>query len=152
MQLKIKENTAKKLYPESPGWFKEVLTETFGKKTFIKDFRDIKTMEDVYEVLEVHPSDVYHDNDSSDVVAYKKLTLIVKAINQGWEPDWDNTNERKWWPWFRLSSGFGFGYSDYYCTSTGTSVGSRLCFQSEEKSDHAAKQFIDVYKAFLTKN
>ena len=36
MELKIQKSTAKKLYPETPDWFKEVLIETFGKDSFEK--------------------------------------------------------------------------------------------------------------------
>jgi hypothetical protein len=48
-----------------------------------------------------------------------------------------------------LSSGFGFDASACYCDFAGTLVGSRLCFETKEKSDYAAQQFIDLYKSFL---
>ncbi len=44
MQLKIKKETAKKRYNESPDWSKEILVETFGEETFKpKHFTDFKT-------------------------------------------------------------------------------------------------------------
>lgn len=77
--------------------------------------------------------------------------MVAKAINKGWEPDWNNSNQYKWWPYFDLSSGFGFSYSDYGYGGTDTSAsGSRLCFESEDKSEYAATQFIEIYKQFLT--
>jgi len=27
-----------------------------------------------------------------------KMSIIVKALNEGWEPDWDNDNEPKYYP------------------------------------------------------
>jgi len=151
MELTLKKTTAKKLYPEAPKWFQKVLIETFGEDYFKKrDFTDIKTFEDACEELEIYPTDVFNANDCSDEVAYKKLKVIAKAINQGWIPDWDNTNQQKWSPWFKLSSGFGFSRSDYYYDHSDASVGSRLCFESEAKSDYAATQFIDIYEQFLT--
>ena len=150
MELKIKKETAKRLYPDSQDWFKEVLEETFGKECFKKkSFDEIKTFEDACEELGISTAQ-FIGTETSDEVAYKKLKVIVKAINQGWIPDWNNTNQRKWWPWFNLSSGFGFSDSSYSCDGTITDVGSRLCFESEEKSDYTAKQFIDLYKEFLT--
>jgi hypothetical protein len=150
MKLELDQSTARKLFPDVPGWFQKVLTETFGEKAFKKkDFRDIKTFEDACEELGIDPDDVYHSDDTVDENSYKKLKVIVKAINQGWNPDWDNTDQKKWWSWFRLSSGFGFDGSGYDYGCTDTLVGSRLCFETKEKSDYAAQQFIDLYKSFL---
>lgn len=151
MKLELQKLTAKRLYPDAPEWFQEIMRESFGKDFFTKkDFRDIKTFEDACFELGISESDVYTDQDSDDEVAYKKLKVIAKAINQGWVPDWDNTNQRKWWPWFKLASGFGFSGSDYDFAGTITAVGSRLCFESEEKSDYAAKQFSEIYEQLLT--
>ena len=49
-----------------------------------------------------------------------------------------------------LSSGFGFSGSVYDYDFTGASVGSRLCFESKEKADYAANQFLKIYEDFLT--
>jgi len=154
MKLEIKKETAKMLYAEAPEWFKEQLVEVFGEECFKRrHYTDIKTFEDVCEELGITNDSckpIFDVEEDPDEIAYKKLKVIVKAINQGWAPDWSNTNQRKWWPWFNLSSGFGFSSSLYYYGHTLTSVGSRLCFESEEKSDYAAKQFIELYKQFLT--
>ena len=84
-----------------------------------------------------------------DEEAYVQLKIIVKAINEGWTPDWNDENEKKWNPWFKLSSGFGFVISNYTYTGTFTTVGSRLCFSSKEKSDYAATEFISIYEKLL---
>ena len=153
MKLELQKSTAKKLYPESPGWFQEILKENFGEDIAKKpDFRDIKTFDDACRhcgISEKVFNESYKQlNLNDDTVAYEKCKIIVKAINQGWVPDWDNTNQKKWWPWFRLSSWFGFvnSYSDYDFSDT--TVGSRLCFETKEKSDYAAKQFLDIYEQF----
>jgi hypothetical protein len=151
MELKIEETTAKKLYPETPGWFQDILIETFGKKCFKKrDFNSIKTFEDACNELDINCNSVIYSNDSSDEIAYKKLKIIVKAINQGWVPNWDDSDQRKWFPYFNLSSGFGFSVSGYYFGRTVTTVGSRLCFESEGKATYAGKQFQDIYEELLT--
>jgi len=151
MSLTITQQTAKRLFTESPDWFKKQLVDEFGEENIKpKDFKSIKTFEDACKELELIPDAICNKGDSSDEVAYKKLKVIIRAINRGWIPDWRNSNQQKWFPYFNLSSGFGFSYSYYYCTSANTLVGSRLCFESEEKSNYAAKQFIDLYKEFLT--
>jgi hypothetical protein len=50
--MKIEKITAKKLYPESPDWFKKELEEVFGKDCFVpKSYRDIKSFEDACNEL-----------------------------------------------------------------------------------------------------
>jgi hypothetical protein len=78
------------------------------------------------------------------------LKMVVKAINGDWTPDWSNSDQYKYWPYFILSSGFGFSYSYYYSDHSDTTVGSRLCFETREKSNYAAQQFIDIYEQFMT--
>lgn len=151
MSLTIEKQKAKRLYPEAPEWLKKELEEEFGKDNLkAEDFESIKTFEDACKKMKAHPDDVIHERDMPDEIAYKKLKLIAAAINNGWIPNWDNENERKWWPWFNLSSGFGFSLSFYGIANAATNVGSHLCFESEEKSDYCATQFIDLYKDLLT--
>lgn len=146
MKLVLQKRTAKRLFPDAPDWFQEIMKETFGEKFFNKKhFTEIKSFSDAC----IDESQVFNDLDSKDEIAYKKLKVIVKAINQGWTPDWANTNQRKWWPWFKLFSGFVFSGSGYGYDGASAGVGSRLCFESEEKSDYAAKQFIDLYEQLL---
>lgn len=153
--LKISKETAQKRFSESPVWFKEVLIETFGEKAFKpKDFMDIQTMNDVF--LEVGMTDqefhLKYENIGldNDTINYEKAKLMAKAINQGWVPDWNKQDEKKWYPYFEVSpSGAGFSHSYYYCANANTSVGSRLCFESREKAEHAGKKFIEIYNQFL---
>lgn len=154
MKLELQKTTAQKLYPEAPSWFQEILKQTFGEEIFKKtDFQDIKTFDDACRYCDTTEEEFNEywttSRVSNDTIAYEKCKMITRAINQGWEPDWDNRDQKKWWPWFKLSSGFGFGYSYYLYGSSGTSVGSRLCFESREKSDYAAKQFLDIYEQFI---
>ena len=153
MELKIKKETAKKIYAESPDSLKEILIETFGKECFEKrDWRDIKTFEDACKELGITNEacrPIFDEEEDPDEIAYKKLKVIAKAINQGWTPDWHNTNQYKWHPWFNLSSGFGFSTSDYDCTGTGTDVGSRLCTDSSEKAMYIAEQFKAEYQEYF---
>jgi hypothetical protein len=149
--MKLTEETAKRLYEESQEWFRAKLIEAFGKECFEKEsFKCIETFKDACDRLQIAPDSITNENDNPDEAAYKKLKVIIKAINNGWIPDWDNLNQRKWFPWFGLSSGFGFSRSFFDCGRTAASVGSRLCFESEEKSDYAGRQFIGLYKEFLT--
>jgi hypothetical protein len=152
--LQIDKQTAKKLYPDAPDWMQQKLIDEYGAESFKpNDFENIKTFEDACKALMISPDEVFTVADSDDEVAYKKLKVIVAAINNGWKPDWSDGNQYKYYPYFKvLPWGSGFSNSDSYYTGTDTSVGSRLCFESSEKAMYAASQFEDLYKQFLTIN
>jgi hypothetical protein len=119
------------------------------------DYESIRTFEDACRHLNVDPNalpDVSNlpEEVRKPIVAHYKLIIIFKAINNGWTPDWSDDDQYKYFPWFWvLSSGFGFSYSDYYCTDTAAGVGSRLCTDSREKAMYIAKQFEAEYRDFL---
>lgn len=109
----------------------------------------VKSFEDACSVLGVSVSDILGKNNTKDEIAYKKLKTIIKALNEGWVPDWSNTSEYKWFPYFDYESGFGFSGSNSYCWDAGTRVSSRLVLKSEELSKYAATQFKDIYNDYL---
>ena len=88
-----------------------------------------------------------------DEVAYKMIKEIVKAFNEGWVPDWTNSSEGKYYPWFKMGSpsGGGFSYIGYDHWVAGSAVGSRLCFETREQAKYAGKQFEDLYKSYFVK-
>jgi hypothetical protein len=153
--MNIDKQTAKRLYPTSEDWFKEQLVDEFGADCFKEEsYEKIKTFDDACRACGTTEEEFNKKWNElglpNDTIFYEKAKIITKAIRGNWEPDWNNGNQRKWWPWFRLSSGFGFGGSGCRCDGSFTDVGSRLCFETEEQSDYAATQFIEVYKNLLT--
>jgi len=89
---------------------------------------------------------------STDELAYKQLKLIVQAFNEGWTPDWTNGKWDKYYPWFKMGSpsGGGFSFSDYVYWRAGSCVGSHLCYKSSDLAEYAGKLFESIYKDFLT--
>ena len=116
--------------------------------------KKIKTFEDACKALGIS-SDIKIDvsqlseSEQKYFIANYKLMIIARALNAGWIPDWNNSSERKWYPWFRMS-GFGFSFSDCDDWRTSTDCGSRLCFKSEKIADYAGKQFESLYRDLLT--
>jgi hypothetical protein len=131
------------------------------KKTVAKfDYNTIKTFEDACKKLSIDPGQLpivsmVPAEMQKAIISVYKLFIIFKAINDGWEPNWNNYNEYKYYPWLEvkasqaLSSGFGFDYSDYGCTDAFTCVGSRLCTDTREKAIYIGKTFRDEYKEFF---
>ncbi len=81
-------------------------------------------------------------------IAYRQLVLIAKVLNGDWKADFKNKDQIKYIPYF-YDDGTGFSYGAYNYWTSGTSVGSRLCFKNFEVMKHAATEFIDIYRRFL---
>lgn len=136
--------------------------ESFDKETGIiklketpKDIRErIKTFDDVLNHLGLDKNDFEYriEDMTKDEAAYVKVKLIAKALNEGWIPDWTDSSQYKYYPWFRMGSPSGFGFSVYAddCWLAYSSVGSRLCFKSRDLAIYAGKTFKNIYKEFLT--
>ena len=155
MSLKIKKETARQIYHESPELLQKMMVEEFGAECFKKiRYDDIKTFDDACRAMETTEKE-FNDRFeklglSNDTLFYEKLKIVVNAINGVWTPDWSNSDQYKYYPYFAvLGSGVGFSLSGYYYTLAGTCAGSRLCFESSEKATYAGTQFIEIYKNYL---
>ena len=156
--VNINKENALKAYKSADKKTKELLENLFGKEILSQNIMDrIKTFEDACNELEIKSiskniSFGFADSkDNESIEAYAKLCIIIRSLNEGWEPDWTNSNEYKYYPWFdSYKSGFGFSYSHYAYWYTITACGSRLCFKSPELAEYAGKQFLEIYNQFLT--
>lgn len=147
--LELKKENAIKAFKEADANGKELLKNLFGNEYFSDKITDrIKTFLDVIDELKI--SSNFNPTGSKDEVAYIRLKLIAECLNEGWTPNWDDTNETKYYPYFDMRSGVGFSDSlcDYWRANS--CVGSRLCFKSRELAEYAGKQFEVIYKDFLT--
>lgn len=99
-----------------------------------------------------------------DEIARRKLESITEALNEGWWPDWNNTDEYKYYPWFRILPGKGkdaegkpngahAGLANARtrnaASSTAAGIGSRLCFRDPELAAYAGNTFRDLYAQIL---
>ena len=121
------------------------------KKAF--DFKTIKSFEEACKRKNIDPTQlpiVVVPELAKQVIAAYKLMVIFLAINDGWEADFNNWDQTKYYPWYRcLSSGFGFGISFYYYSYADAAVGSRLCTNTSEKALYIAEQFKSEYEDFI---
>lgn len=143
------------IYDQQPDWLKVRLEADFGKETFKKfDYRDLTSFDDCcracgtteeefekrYNGLPIHPQ----------AIALERLAIINEAINHGWVADSLSTDQYKWAPYFVVwFSGLGFSGSNYDCVYSSAIVGSRLCLESKEKSNHSGTKFIKYWEDFL---
>lgn len=95
-------------------------------------------------VSEVNPKHI------KALIAYNRLCTIAQAWNKadGFEPDFSNTSQYKYFPWFVYDNGAaGFVYARTHPTATTATahLGSRLCFKTRERAMQFSKQFIDLW-------
>lgn len=89
------------------------------------------------------------------IIAYYKLIIIAQAINDGWEPNWNNSSEYKYYPWLYVKasdekpSGSGLSYDDCGYVTSFTTVGSRLVFKSREAARFFGETFTDLLTDYL---
>jgi len=152
--LKIKKEDSVKAYKSADKEHRKLLEDLFGKDTFkscLKITERIKTFDDVLSDNGIDK--ISFDNSvttlSEDETAYRMIKLICKTLNEGWEPDWDDSNECKYYPWFNMRSS-GFSYDGCAYWNSRSDVGSRLVFKSSKLAEYAGKQFTEIYKSFMT--
>lgn len=160
MQTETDKLTLLKTYKEVGADTKKLMEAMYGKQTFSEKITDrVKTFEDACHALGIKPEDVLHsahspalERDIVSINAYSKLIVIIRALNEDWEANWNDDSEYKYYPWLKYTSGVGFSYSGYGYSHSATAVGSRLCFKSRELAEYAAVQFNKEYNEFFTLN
>lgn len=155
--LEITRQAAIKAHDEASSKGKTLLENLFGKRVFQKDIKErIKTFDDVIREFGDDPEEFKNAisiMEEPDEIAYVKLKLIAKALNEGWTPDWSNGEWDKWYPWFKMddsSSAGRFSFDGSGNRRSSSGVGSRLCFKSKDLATYAGTQFLDIYKDFFT--
>lgn len=155
--------------------------KVFGEDTFKpKDIMErVKTFEDACHELGIEPDKWLQDKAElgfePDVIAYMKLRIICKALNEGWEPQFTE-DEWRYYPWFTLwtedelseksdewktdrhlistgeyqtdSAGLACAYSDSAPSDANAYIGSRLCLKSDTLAVYCGKQFINIWADF----
>lgn len=146
------------------------LTESEGNGTIFdyfykeEDYEEItdrvKTYEDACKVLGVEPINEQNAKAQGfrpDEIARRKLETIAAALNEGWKPDWNNTDQYKYYPYFYIqenakgkgSAGLSCANTHSAATVTVASLGSRLCFYASRLARYAGNQFTDLYEQIL---
>lgn len=119
----------------------------------VKITEQVGSYEDACQILGINPDDLpivdtLPEKDRQSIIAYYKLTVIIRALNEGWEPDWVDWSQYKYYNWFyvdRSSSAFRF----YAAAHASAGVGSRLCFKTRDLAAYAAKKFEELYKDYF---
>ena len=79
-------------------------------------------------------------------LAEYQLTIIIKALNEGWYPNWEDECEYKYCPYFSIKGGFSYWNTFNY--NTHTFVPSALLIKSNELSVYCGQKFLELYKDY----
>lgn len=164
--LQIEEKNARAAYDGADKAGKKLLADLLGSEIFrpkkitdrIKEFSDaceelgIKTHGDAFRILKLPRTllaDIPIEQCDDD---FLELQIKVKALNEKWEADYNNGNQRKWFPVFKWNgSAFVFSISNFVYDHADASCGARLALASEELSDYSGRQWIELYNKILKK-
>lgn len=119
----------------------EELADYEAAKKYIGLIADVKTT-----ISAVNPKHI------KALIALNTLFTIAEAWNKadGFVPDYDNTNQWKWFPWFKKTpAGFVCASTHNAASSAYASFGSRLCFKSSERARQFGEQFIELWNDVL---
>lgn len=128
------------------------------------NMKHLETFEAACELLGYDPKEVLPVVDkmpealAKATAAATKLFVISAASwkTEGKEIDWNNYDQRKYYPWFDLEtypdlvgSGAGFSCDDYLFDHTYSSVGSRLVFPTSEVAKYVGKTHLQLYRDLM---
>lgn len=152
---------------------KAVLTALFGESV-VKPVRPedvkerVKSYEDACEELGIPVVTDWGDMNI-DEIAYAKLKTIVWALNEGWVPDWEDSDQYKYWVWFNMSdlnqwysrvvarscvssSTYG-GVASASCSNASAGTysycGSRLALKSRDLAIYCGNTFASLWAEYL---
>lgn len=133
---------------------KKSLEEAFGVTFFKSKITDIiKSLEDIYIYLDINRELVIPFKNPStkqerSINAMFDIQNISKVLNGNWVPDWENTDEYKYYPYFKKQELSGWVvdcYFGYYFAM----LGFGYYFKTEKLALFAGKTFIETYIDYL---
>lgn len=146
--LQIKKADALKAYNNTDQKGKTLLSDLFGKDLLPAKER-IQSVGDALEFLGIDRNEFQNglNHLTRDEAAYRQLKVVADALNEGWQANWADTNQAKYYPYFDGDAGFRF--NDVLCHCQNSHVSSRLCFKSCDLAEHAGRQFQALYQIYL---
>ena len=158
--LQIKQDSLLVAFRNAGKEGKQVLSDLFGKQVALYDnITDrVKSFEDACQVLGISTNvpevKGLPRKHQKAIIANYKLIVIAEALNEGWKPNWQDSDEYKYYPWFDMSNpaGVGHSYTINAASYTNASIGSRLCLKNRELAIYFGQTFTDLFNDSLLLN
>ena len=158
--LQIKQDSLLVAFRNAGKEGKQVLSDLFGKQVALYDnITDrVKSFEDACQVLGISTNvpevKGLPRKHQKAIIANYKLIVIAEALNEGWKPNWQDSDEYKYYPWFDMSNpaGVGYSYTNNTASRTNANFGSRLCLKNRELAIYFGQTFTDLFNDSLLLN
>lgn len=158
--LQIKQDSLLVAFRNAGKEGKQVLSDLFGKQVALYDnITDrVKSFEDACQVLGISTNvpevKGLPRKHQKAIIANYKLIIIAEALNEGWKPNWQDSDEYKYYPWFDMSNPAGVSYSftSHTASYTIANIGSRLCLKNRELAIYFGQTFTDLFNDSLLLN
>lgn len=153
--IKVPIEFIKNGHKEASNEIKTLIEKNF-KNSFEKD--NINKLETSYsnickklktKVLTIKDFSFLPKDQREKALNYHRIKNIELYFNDNWKPNYQNSNEYKYFPWFNLNASdglVGFGDSYYHVVNSGGVV---AVFKSKEISDHVGKTFWNFYQKLI---
>lgn len=155
-EIDISEELLLKAYNEADNKQKKFLEKFFVINTPKKLLDGIKSFDDILkiggETLEnVIPYSHPKTKRQKRLNAVARIQFAEEILNEGWIPNWKDSSEYKYYPYFeyKVLGGwcFFFSYDCYFSIS----IAVPAYFKSKEISDFVGKLLIEDYKEFINR-
>lgn len=169
-KVEITVENLRQAFKISSDEIKNVLATLFGKencteKPCYSDYHNIKSIEDVCAALGIDKDEFEESIEDlpDDVQAFMWLRQVRNALNPKWKPNFADTNQWKYYPWFKVvppPAGVGSAIRVSYCgvsvlhSGTGASLayasyGGALASEKSEIAIWFGEHFADLWARFL---
>lgn len=152
-QLTVAKQSALNAYADAGKKGQTLLENLFGKKVFKGNVRDrIHNFDDVLSEVGISAIDFINltKNLPKRFVAESQMEMITRAYNEGVEPDWNDSSQTKYYPWFWMNSARGFSYHAYGYGLSYSRVAARLAFLDLDNLKDAVKKFLPIFETYFT--
>lgn len=134
-EVELTGDEIEEMFAASDANQKKVLNKFFVKEK-IGIMGKVGSYEDACKVLDI---------SVEKRTPYERLCIIIKALNEGWYPDFNNTSEYKYWNYFRMvDDSFSFCAVLYH--DIGMYVPSALYLKTKELAEYAVEIAFEEYK------
>lgn len=150
--IELTQKEVDEMFEASDDKQKSILNKFLNKSKNLLD--EINSFEDACKVLKIKDSEneinilkSLSTPNKFKMIAFYKLEIIIRALNNGWFPNWKNESEYKYWNYFTYNKS-GFSYLNTHCHSPNMHVPSALYLKNRELAEHVAKIALKEYEEF----
>jgi hypothetical protein len=128
--------------------YNEWLKETKKEKKIIQkvDYKKINSMSDVYRINGINNLTTLPDTKER---YYEDLILITKAFNGNWRPNYNDSNQHKYFNFFKTKFKFSHNFSIDFYNGKSLNLNPRLVFKDKKRAEYAGKKFFKQYEKFI---